>query len=47
MAAMVSPPKGTVDGKLDIDIREIPSGRETTVEFQMMANASGKGLYTF
>ena len=47
MAAMVSPPEDSTEGKLNIDIRELSSGRNAIVEFQMMANAQGRGLYTF
>ena len=47
MAAMVNPPEDAAEEKLNIDIQELSSGRSTTVEFQMMANASGGGFYTF
>lgn len=47
MTAMVNPPEGVTEGKLNIDIQELSSGRSTTVEFQMMAIASGRGLFTF
>lgn len=46
MAAMVSPPEGATEGKLDIDIHELSSGRSTTVEFQMMAGSMGGGFFT-
>ena len=47
MSAVVSPPRDATVGKLDIGILELSSGRETTVEFGLNANASGRGLYTF
>jgi len=47
MTAAVSPPRDVTVGKLDIGILELSSGRETTVEFKLNANAPGRGLYTF
>ncbi len=47
MTAAVSPPRDATVGKLDIGILELSSGRETTVEFGLNANAPGCGLYTF
>ncbi|MFP6631184.1 MAG: hypothetical protein VCD16_00955 [Planctomycetota bacterium] len=47
MTAAVSPPRDATVGKLDIGILELSSGRETTVEFGLNANAPGLGLYTF
>ena len=47
MSAVVSPPRDATVGNLDIGILELSSGRETTVEFGLNANASGHGLIIF
>ena len=47
MSAVVSPPGDATVGNLDIGILELSSGRETTVEFGLNANASGRGLIIF
>ena len=47
MSAVVNPPRDAIAGEFDIGILELSSGRNTTVEFKLNANAPGRGLYTF
>jgi len=47
MAAVVTPPADRRWGGLGIGIHELSSDRSTKVEFELQANAPGRGLYTF